>query len=342
MENIIHICFSASAGGTLKHAIKKKKLFEGEKVIVFCDDISQGIMGNDINIDERISWWNNINKEEERIRSAENDDLIEGYEKFYKGISKIKDSDVIYLWYGQCSQEICGMMYTLELLKDKLKNTYLINVSDMIYETANGPYTFRSVGEIITEKLKSFIEIKRKIELDEYNALINQWNSLKIDDSLLRILKDGKVKSANENYFDIDILKFTEKEFKKSARIVGSVMGFSETRISDDYIFWRVQELVNLGMLEFKGKFGVMREMEIKITQKGLEYLSTDSESMLFWKNREDEVQVERAAINEAKKQGRMEEKISIAKKLVDVLDIEIIAEKTGLTVMQVKNLEII
>lgn len=34
-----------------------------------------------------------------------------------------------------------------------------------------------------------------------------------------------------------------------------------------------------------------------------------------------------------------MEEKIDIAKKLMDILDIEVIAEKTGLTVMQVKNL---
>ena len=93
-------------------------------------------------------------------------------------------------------------------------------------------------------------------------------------------------------------------------------------------------------MLDFKGKLGVMREMEIKITPKGLEYLSTDSESMLFWQNKEAEIEKELDAINEAKSQGRMEEKINIAKKLMDVLDVEVIAEKTGLTLGQVKNLE--
>lgn len=36
---------------------------------------------------------------------------------------------------------------------------------------------------------------------------------------------------------------------------------------------------------------------------------------------------------------GRLEEKISIAKKLLDVLEIEVIAEKTGLTIGQVRNL---
>ena len=118
-------------------------------------------------------------------------------------------------------------------------------------------------------------------------------------------------------------------------------MGYSEAKISNDYIFWRIQELVKSGIIEFQGKFGIMREMEIKISEKGLEYLSADSEAMLFSENRESELQAEIELKDEYRKQGRMEEKVSIARKLIDVLDVEIIAEKTGLTVAQVKNLEI-
>ncbi|WP_097026305.1 DUF1835 domain-containing protein [Clostridium peptidivorans] len=340
MKNIIHICFSPSAGGGLKYAVKNKKLLEGNEVIVFRDDISQGTIENSIDIDKRIDWWKNIDQEDE-LCPNDSDYLRGNYNKFYKKISKIKDSDVIYLWYGECSSEICGMLYTLELLKDRITNMYLINVSDIIKESANIVYTYRAVAEVMPEDLKKFIKIKRKIELKEYDDLINQWNSLKKDNSILRIFKDDKVESVNENYFDIDILKYTEKEFKKSARIVGNIMGFSETRISDDYIFWRVKELVKSGMIEFKGKFGIMREMEIKITQKGLEYLITDSEAIAFWQNREDDLDRKTEIITEAKKQGRMEEKISIAKKLIGVLDIEIISEKTGLTVGQIRSLKI-
>lgn len=338
-ENIVHVCFSTIAGVDLRYVVKKKKIIEGKKVIVFGDDISQGLIGNGLNIDERIDWWNNVDKEDERIHSAESDYLKKGYKKFYKKISKIKESDIIYLWYGECSLELCGMMYTLELLKEKLANIYIINVSDMIEE--NGTVcTYRSVGEIMPEKLKTFIKIKRKIVLREFNHLLNEWNILKSENSSLRVYEDGSIKSAEKNYFDMDILKFTEKEFKKSARIVGSVMSFSETRISDEYIFWRVQELVKSGMLDFKGKLGVMREMEIKITDKGLEYLSIDSDSILFWENNQSELQLEIEFKNKYKKQGRIEEKINIAKKLMDVLEIKVIAEKTGLTLRQVENLE--
>lgn len=338
--NIIHVCFSTIAGVDLKYAVKKKRLIEGKKIIVLGDDLSQGSIGNSIEVDERIDWWNSIDKEDEKIHSAENSYLKESYKKFYKKISKIKESDTVYFWYGECSSEFCGMMYTLELLKDKVSNIYLINVSDRIEEDGT-ICTYKSVGEIIPEKLESFIKMKKKIEEEEFEHLLNQWNSLKSENSLLRVYEEGRVKSVDENYFDIDILKHTEKEFKKSARIIGTVMGASENRISDDYIFWRVQELVKSEMLEFKGTLGIMREMEIKITPKGLEYLSSYSEAILFWKNREADKQKEIEAISEAKKQGRMEEKISIAKKLMNVLDIEVIAEKTGLTLGQVKYLEV-
>lgn len=287
MQNIIHICFSPSAGGSLRYAIKNKKILEGKEVIIFEDDISQGMIGSGINIDERFDWWNRISGEDE-ITCLDFNYLKEAYQKFHKKISKIKDSDVIYLWYGHCGNEICGMMYTLELLKDKPNNMYFINVSDMIEESANDVYTYMAVAEIIPEKLKSFIKLKRKIELKEYDTLLNEWDSLKKDNEILRIFKDGKIKSVKDDYFDIDILKYTEKEFKKSARIVGSVMGFNEIQISDGYIFWRIKELIKSGMIEFKGTFGVMREMEIKITQKGLEHISNDLEAMQFWKNRED------------------------------------------------------
>lgn len=339
MRNIVHICFSQSAGGCLKHAVKKKKLFEGKRIIVFPDDISIGKIGNGINLDERLKWWDIIIKEEERIHLEEISDLEESYKKFYKEISKITDKDIIYLWYGECSSDMCGMMYTLELLKEKIENMYFVNVSEKIYEGENIIYTYRSVSEITIEKLKEFINIKRKIEYQEYNDLINKWDLLKNDNSILRIFASGKVQSVDEDYFDINILKYTENEFRKCARIVGNVMGYSEMKISDDYIFWRIIELIKSEMLEYKGKLGIMREMEIKITQKGIEYMSNDSEAISFWENRETEKQFEKEKINEAKNQGRMEEKINIAKKLMDILDVEVIAEKTGLTVMQVKNL---
>lgn len=339
MSSIIHICFSDSAGGCLKYAISTKKLSIGNKVVTFWDDISNGYIGNGVNVEERIKWLNAIFRGDDTY-SFEDEELQQYYTSFKKHISEINDIDTVYLWYGNSGNELCAMLYTLELLKGKNPSIYFVNVSDVIYETPIGDIiSYRAVGEVAAEKLQFFINLKRKVESKEYEDLMKQWELLKRDDSLLRIFKNDKVKSVNEDYFDIDILKYTEKKFKRAARTVGMVLGLSETPISDSYIFWRIKELVKAGMVEFRGKFGVMREMDIKITENGLALLNTNKEAMALWKSREQEYQRESELLEEGRRQGRMEERVAIARKLVGILDNEIIAEKTGLTVGQIKNL---
>lgn len=146
--------------------------------------------------------------------------------------------------------------------------------------------------------------------------------------------------SVSERYFDKDILKYTDREYKKAPRIVGSVLGNAETKITDDYIFWRIKELIKLGLISFKGNFGIMREMEICITDIGIEYLRNFSEAMEFWNNRRDAEIKKLEFINEIKEQGRLEERIKIAKNLLSILNIETIADKTGLTIGQIRNLK--
>lgn len=338
MEKVINICFSESARGTLKQAIIKNKLGRKEKVIALIDNISQGPIRDVINVEERVNWWNELNGED-KYYYCEIDDLKENYNKFYKEISEISNTDTIYFWYGQCSKEICGMMYTLQLLKSKSPNMYFINISDMIIEYTHHIFVPKSVGQIMTEKLREYTKLARKIDSKEYEDLLNQWETLKKENSILRVFIDGKVRSVGEDYFDIDILKYSEKKLKKSARIVGTVLGYSETEISDDYIFWRVKELAKSGKLKYQGKFGVMREMEICITEEGLKYLSSNAEAMEFWNKREHELQEKTELINNAKAQGRMEEKIRIARNLLDVLDVKTIAVKIGLTEGQIRNL---
>ncbi|WP_155392915.1 DUF1835 domain-containing protein, partial [Clostridium sporogenes] len=136
--------------GSLKYAINKK-IIEGEKVISFYDDISQGPIKGGIDKDKRIDWLKKtISKDEFYYEDI--DELMESYEEFQKEISNVRDTDTIYFWYGQNAIEICGLMYTLELLKDKWENAYFINVSDLPMKSEYGIYIPRCTGEIMPEK----------------------------------------------------------------------------------------------------------------------------------------------------------------------------------------------
>lgn len=284
MNKIINICFSRSAGETFKHAISNEEFQINQKVIVLFDNLSQGAIKGGVNIEKRINWYD-IFMGEDLLKSfvdCDIDELKENYNTFHDEISKIDTSDTLYIWYGS-SREICGMMYTLELLKNKNLNIYLIDVKDTVVRRKKIKFKARDTREIIPENIEKYVAAKRKLDLNEYKELLDRWAVLKEENSILRVIDGGKVESVNQNYFDIYILKYTPKEFRNYMRTIGDVLGRSEDTISDEYIFWRIKELVKSGKIECNGEFGVTRGMKIKITDEGLKYLSTDKEAMKIW-----------------------------------------------------------
>ncbi|AKN30768.1 hypothetical protein Ccar_07925 [Clostridium carboxidivorans P7] len=342
MNNIINICFTEGAGGKFRIASKMNELNSKQKVMVLSDDLSHGPIKGGINIEDRINWWRVASGDEYFIEYGA-DELKENYNTFHNEISKVDSSDVLYLWYGS-SQEFCGMLYTLELLKNKDLNIYLINVTDTVVKHKENIYLARDTGYIVPQYIEKYASLKEKLALDKYRELLDTWELLKNDNSMLRVFKNEKIKSVDENYFDMDILKYVPKEFKNSAKIVRSVVDNSDVEISFDYIMWRIKELVKLGKIDYiydktyYGKFESLK-MNIKITEEGLNYLSADQKAMSIWRNIKKDLNPEDYIINEYIEEGRLEEKINITKRLKDVLDAETIAEKTGLTVGQVKNL---
>jgi ribosomal protein L3 len=337
MNNIVNICFSEFGGAIFKIAISMDKLPEKQKIIVLTDDLSHGPIKGGVNIEERINWWSTVDEGEYFVNYGE-EDLRENYNKFHNKISKIDDNDTLYLWYGS-SQEFCGMLYTLELLKDRNLNVYLINVTDIVVEYKNKVYLSRGTGEITSECIEKYVSFKQKLDSDKYKQLLDTWEALKKENSILRLFKNEEIKSEDENYFDIDILKYTSKEFRKPTRILRLITGKSEIEVSGDYIFWRVNELVKCGKIDYSGKLGIITKMQIKITEEGLKQLSTDKKAMSIWENNKNSLDEKEYIINEYIEEGRLEEKVNIAKRLKDVLDAKTIADKTGLTVGQVKNL---
>lgn len=338
MGKIIHIVFSQSGEGSFKYAINRKKTIVGDKIIALYDNLSNGKIDSIIDSDHRETWWKEVIDGEPRYGGNYIDSIKENYPKFYNEISQISDSDTVYFWYGQCDREICGMIYTIFLLKDILLNGYSVNVSDIFIKKKDGVVLVNSAAEIVPEQLGDYMVYAKKIEIAENKDLVKQWDKLVAENSLLRTYKKGKICSVSEDYFDKDILKFTDKEYKFSGNAVRGVILNSESRIADDYIFWRIKKLVKAAKINFRGNFGVMTEMEICITDEGLKYLGCDSEAMEFWNKRIQDREKHRELIKEIKYQNIIEERIRIAKNLLDVLDVETIAKKTGLNVELIKN----
>lgn len=260
MNNILHICFSESARGCLRYGTPIE-LRRKTRAINFLDDLSSGPIDDMNNIDKRIEW----NKS---VISFDFGDLPnnirENYNDIKKEVSNIKAED-IYIWYGENGSELSGLLYILSLLKDNVENVYTINVSEKPYIYNNNVIQYhRSVGEVSHERLDWFIGMKKKLNLEDYSSSMEIWRKLRDENSNLRVIKEKRILSVPESYFDEIILQYTNYHFGRCSRTVGEVMGRVENYISDIYIFWRVLELIKLGKIEYIGSLGSMRDMEIR------------------------------------------------------------------------------
>jgi len=91
---------------------------------------------------------------------------------------------------------------------------------------------------------------------------------------------------------------------------------------------------------EEKLKELIKMDADIRRAEERLQYLSSDSEIIEIYKDRENSLHERANMISSAKEEGENKKAIEIAKNLLDILDVETISIKTGLSVEDVKKLK--
>ena len=84
-------------------------------------------------------------------------------------------------------------------------------------------------------------------------------------------------------------------------------------------------------------------EPAIKMAEQKLDFLSSDPETIELYKAREyaehERANLLSTGIERGKVEGRLEGKLEVARALLDVLDDEIIAQKTALPIEEIQKL---
>jgi len=165
---------------------------------------------------------------------------------------------------------------------------------------------YKNLPKVITINILDF----DYINLDKFHTKFHLWE----DES-----KDYMLTDLVEIHF-IEISKFNKLEYKN----------LKEDRLQRWLTFF------NNDISEEKLKELIEMDTDIKRAEERLKYLSSDSKTIEIYKAREKSLHERANMISSAKD----EKAIEIAQKLLDVLDVETIAIKTGLSVEEVKNLK--
>jgi hypothetical protein len=118
----------------------------------------------------------------------------------------------------------------------------------------NGPPI--GVGELPANLIGGLLDRAERRSWPQDRASPDIWRRLRAEDSLLRIVEDGRLRSVQPDYFDALLLEHTPTEWCKWTRVVGNSMAEAGERghnIGDEYLVWRVRELMMQGRVECEG-----------------------------------------------------------------------------------------
>jgi len=274
---MIHILFGASASGGLKFALREMGLDKKEKVISFWDIFSIGPvwqLHEENGIQSRFEWMKKCISDE----YDEFPDYKQNFENTINQINSIPEGVHTTIWTSDNAHEQTGLRFVVYLLKEKDIDISLINTTEEyeeLFQVKKVKYTPLHTGEIPPEKLQFIYEQgKGKLFTDhDKEDLEKEWLSLAESQGTLRIWRNGRIQSVSEDYYDEFIINKAKKlhgkrkikEFFKSARLIGEVLGHLDQYVGDAFLEYRLKKLIEAGVFEVEGSLEAMRLYSVRL-----------------------------------------------------------------------------
>jgi hypothetical protein len=276
---MIHILFGPSPAGGLKVALKDLGLEKKDSVISFWDMFSVGPISR---LHEMHGKGNRLDWMKRLINDRDILDFQLTNQQAIDQIATIPTGEHVTIWVADNAHEQTGLCYTLFLLKDKDIDIHIINTTQLHNENFKQKdiiYTVLHTGEVSPEKLQIIYQQSKKqppLTKHEREDFEKEWLSLSASQETLRIWRNGRIHSVPEDYYDEYMIKRAKKlhgktktkEWMKSARLIGDVLGHLDQYVGDSFLEYRLKKLIEADVFEWEGSLEAMRYYSVRLRTK--------------------------------------------------------------------------
>lgn len=263
---ILHITFSLSTQGSIKHAIRQHHLQRDESVLSVNEIFSIGPLSN---AEERKSWL-----EAHIFRDNEERELYEDLQQAWKKKIAGLPCDVdVWVWYSQSTHEEIGLRFIMSELINKCSMVYGIDATEGL-KRVEPNLRIRHTGELSSDLLMRLRSEAKRFSIDECQQLAKEWEELKQNPSTLRVWQDGIVHVA-EDALDPIIMECAERahtelneEWLIPMRIIGETIGAIDDYLGEEFLEKRLMTLAKQGLFKIDGDTTDMYLYQLKYVGK--------------------------------------------------------------------------
>ncbi|MFC5542462.1 DUF1835 domain-containing protein [Ureibacillus suwonensis] len=271
----VHIVFGSSAAGSLRYAFQDTPYEQTEEIIEVPDNLAEGPIHHlhtAEGFERRYQWL----KENYRWEKDQAEWYKNNMQQAFEKISSIPPEQRVVIWTGENASEGTGLRFSLYLLKEKTNEMSVLNTYDAYHKFYNGMHEDfpRHTGELSPEQLLLFYELGELEELTEEQrqAYAKEGEECLHSDAVLRTYNKGQIFGAENHRDDALIIGKMKnlqgnKKFIKAARVIGEVLGHLDQYTSDEWIEYRLRQLIAQGKVEYQGELRAMRFYEVKLKE---------------------------------------------------------------------------
>jgi hypothetical protein len=257
---MINIVFNDTIFGNLKHAkyIASKKGLSvdlDDNLLLINLQLSQGDISDNgighVRLDFLKHSWSGYLFGE--------DDLGLGDDQFklsMKSVERIKEAisngDEFRIWYSEENDEYCALCWLLSLFDElNAKNKILVIKFPSETELSDGKYMrCCGTGCFNPDELLEYV-MKQKSMSESFKTFhIEQWRRAQKENMSLRVVLNGNIISASEDFYDSAIMVESNKlgEIINETQLVG--MCVAKLCLSDDFVGKRIEYMINRGIFQ--------------------------------------------------------------------------------------------
>lgn len=254
----LHVVPGDSACGSLREALRS--VGRDEDVLRFPDDLSCGPLDPD-EPDVREAWWD----------YGEEGFVCDRLHAFWKTVEASEDRLVV--WFSRhAAFDLSFFHHWVDRLSERSYDVLDVTGLRPAYQDREGqPVVARplaSVAGVPTQALPALLGTERALTIAERAKAGEHWRRLKAENAYFRVVTEGGLVSAPEDFFDASLLGCASRDWTKSARVVGECLSRNwepYIQVSDMMLTRRLEALVEAGRLLVEGDVRHLRSSEIRL-----------------------------------------------------------------------------
>ena len=168
---------------------------------------------------------------------------------------KADPEEQLWIWMGQNQHDVMGYYWLIPQLKEFCDRVHVLYMNNLPFINDKGQLFYPSwLSEIPAKEFRKAKKLARPVTLSEFEIDPDEFNRLKTENAMVRMLEGGKkIVGQSLEFFDKEILRQCTSEVQKASRVLQHAQQRMTIRTGDAFLMYRIRELLRMGVLQTQG-----------------------------------------------------------------------------------------